>query len=308
MVDDSSATRTRPRPERRTTGAAAPRPGLRGRLGDALFRAVAGPDGPESRRRVHGTPGPRWFAPDRPIRVVHGDASMFPGGLAALLLQSLHPLAMTAVADHSDYRNDPWGRLARTSTFLAYTTYGAADDAQRAVDRVRAVHENIRGHTPDGEPYHAADPHLLAWVHSAEAYCFLTAHQRYGRHPLNAAGRDAYVADMARVATALGIENPPATVAELHTTLNTYRPELRLTPQTREAVHYILLRPPLPKPVLPPYLLLGAAAASLLPGWSRQQLDLPVLPRTERWCVAPAGAAVTALIRHLLPPPPPPHC
>ncbi|MER7309681.1 oxygenase MpaB family protein [Streptomyces griseoluteus] len=269
---------------------------------------MAGPDGPESRRRVHGTPGPRWFAPDRPIRVVHGDASMFPGGLAALLLQSLHPLAMTAVADHSDYRNDPWGRLARTSTFLAYTTYGAADDAQRAVDRVRAVHENIRGHTPDGEPYHAADPHLLAWVHSAEAYCFLTAHQRYGRHPLNAAGRDAYVADMARVATALGIENPPATVAELHTTLNTYRPELRLTPQTREAVHYILLRPPLPKPVLPPYLLLGAAAASLLPGWSRQQLDLPVLPRTERWCVAPAGAAVTALIRHLLPPPPPPHC
>ncbi|MFF9391983.1 oxygenase MpaB family protein [Streptomyces griseoluteus] len=304
MVDDSPVTRSRPRPERRTTDASASRSGLRGRLGDALFRAVAGPDGPESRRRVHGTPGPRWFAPDRPIRVVHGDASMFPGGLAALLLQSLHPLAMTAVADHSDYRNDPWGRLARTSTFPAYTTYGAAGDAQRAVDRVRAVHENIRGHTPDGEPYHAADPHLLAWVHSAEAYCFLTAHQRYGRHPLNAAGRDAYVADMARVATALGIENPPTTVTELRNTLNTYRPELRLTPQTREAVHYILLRPPLPKPVLPPYLLLGAAAASLLPAWSRQQLGLPVLPRTERWCAAPAGAAVTALIRHLLPPPP----
>ncbi|MET8696805.1 oxygenase MpaB family protein [Streptomyces bauhiniae] len=273
-------------------------------MGDALFRAVAGPDGPESRRRVHGTPGPRWFAPDRPIRVVHGDASMFPGGLAALLLQSLHPLAMTAVADHSDYRNDPWGRLARTSTFLAYTTYGAADDAQRAVDRVRAVHEHIRGHTPDGEPYHAADPHLLAWVHSAEAYCFLTAHQRYGKHPLNAAGRDAYVADMARVATAMGIENPPTTVRELRARLNSYRPELRLTPQTREAVHYILLRPPLPKPVLPPYLLLGAAAASLLPTWSRAQLALPVLPRTERWCVAPAGAAVTALTRYLLPPPP----
>ncbi|MFJ8286739.1 oxygenase MpaB family protein [Streptomyces griseoluteus] len=277
---------------------------MRGRLGDALFRAVAGPDGPESRRRVHCTPGPRWFAPDRPIRVVHGDASMFPGGLAALLLQSLHPLAMTAVADHSDYRNDPWGRLARTSTFLAYTTYGAADDAQRAVDRVRAVHQHIRGRTPDGEPYHAADPHLLAWVHSAEAYCFLTAHQRYGRHPLNAAGRDAYVADMARVATALGVEHPPTTVAELRARLDSYRPELRLTPHTREAVRYVLLRPPLPAPVLPPYLLLGAAAVSLLPAWSRRRLDLPVLPRTERWCVRPAGAAVTALIRYLLPPAP----
>ncbi|MGW2213109.1 oxygenase MpaB family protein [Streptomyces sp. NPDC001781] len=305
MVDHSPPARTRPHRDRTTTVAVAPRDGLRGRLGDALFRGVAGPDGPESRRRVHGTPGPRWFAPDRPIRVVHGDASMFPGGLAALLLQSLHPLAMTAVADHSDYRNDPWGRLARTSTFLAYTTYGAADDAQRAVDRVRAVHEHIRGRTADGEPYHAADPHLLAWVHSAEAYCFLTAHQRYGRHPLNAAGRDAYVADMARVATAMGIENPPTTVAELRTRLDSYRPELRLTPHTREAVRYILLRPPLPRPVLPPYLVLGAAAASLLPAWSRRQLDLPVLPRTERWCVAPAGAAVTSLIRYLLPPPPP---
>ncbi|MGW4444030.1 hypothetical protein [Streptomyces sp. NPDC004682] len=40
-------------------------------------------------------------------------------------------------------------------------------------------------------------------------------------------------------------------MAELHTTLDTYRPELRLTPRTREAVHYILLRPPLPRPVLP---------------------------------------------------------
>jgi uncharacterized protein (DUF2236 family) len=41
---------------------------------------------------------------------VQGDASMFVGGLLALLLQSLHPQAMTAVAQHSDYRNDPWGR------------------------------------------------------------------------------------------------------------------------------------------------------------------------------------------------------
>ncbi|MFD4789991.1 oxygenase MpaB family protein [Streptomyces sp. NPDC058459] len=305
MADRPPLTRARPRPESARAVTVAPRPGLRGRLGDALFRGVAGPGGLESRRRVHGTPGPRWFAADRPIRVVHGDASMFPGGLAALLLQSLHPLAMTAVADHSDYRNDPWGRLARTSTFLAYTTYGAADDAQRAVDRVRAVHEHIRGRTADGEPYHAADPHLLAWVHSAEAYCFLTAHQRYGKRPLDAAGRDAYVADMARVATALGIENPPTTLAQLHERLDSYRPELRLTPQTREAVRYVLLRPPLPKPVLPPYLVLGAAAVSLLPDWSRARLGLAVLPRTERWCAVPAGTAVTALIRWLMPPPPP---
>ncbi len=86
---------------------------LRQRLGEALFARVAGPEGPVNREKFRSTPGPRWFAPDRPIRRVHGDAAMFVGGLRALLLQSLHPHAMIAVAQHSDYRNDPWGRLQR---------------------------------------------------------------------------------------------------------------------------------------------------------------------------------------------------
>ncbi len=51
---------------------------------------------------------------------------MFIGGLSALLLQSLHPLAMAGVAAHSGYRGDPWGRLARTSRFVAVTTFGSA--------------------------------------------------------------------------------------------------------------------------------------------------------------------------------------
>ena len=64
---------------------------VRQRLGQGLFTMVAGPEGPENRTRIHTTPGPRWFAEDRPIRRVHADASMFVGGLRALLLQSLHP-------------------------------------------------------------------------------------------------------------------------------------------------------------------------------------------------------------------------
>ena len=158
---------------------------LQRRLGEALFARVAGPDGPANRARF-ATPGPRWFAPDRPIRRVHGDAAMFVGGLRALLLQSLHPQAMIAVAQHSDYRADPWGRLQRTSTFLAATTFGAADDAQRAVDHVRHVHQFITGTGPDGRPYRADDPHLLRWVHVAETDSFLRCHQRYGARPLDA--------------------------------------------------------------------------------------------------------------------------
>ncbi|EFL03751.1 conserved hypothetical protein, partial [Streptomyces sp. SPB78] len=125
---------------------------LRERAHEALFARVAGPSARAVRARIHETPGPRWFGPGRPIRVVHGDASMFVGGLAALLLQSLHPLAMAAVAAHSGYRGDPWGRLQRTSTFLATTTFATADDAERAVTRVREVHEGVRGTAPDGRP------------------------------------------------------------------------------------------------------------------------------------------------------------
>src|ERR1700761_1806337 len=203
---------------------------LQRRLGAALFARVAGPNGPANRARF-ATPGPRWFAPDRPIRRVHGDAAMFVGGLRALLLQSLHPQAMLAVAQHSDYRSDPWGRLQRTSTFLAVTTFGAADDAQRAVDRVRRVHQYVTGTDDDGRPYRADDPHLLRWVHLAEADSFLRCHQQYGVRPLDAAGCDGYVADTARIALALGVPDPPQTRRELAAAPDAHRPGLRATPE-----------------------------------------------------------------------------
>ena len=174
--------------------------------------------------------------PGSPITRVHGDASMFVGGLRALLLQTLHPAAMRAVSEHSGYRGDMWGRLHRTSTFLAVTTFGVADDAEQAVDAVRRIHERVTGTMPDGTPYAASDPHLLAWVHAAEADSFLRAHQVYGRRPLDQAGRDEYVAQIAQVGARLGVVDPPTTEAELAEVLAAYRPELRGTPEAREAV------------------------------------------------------------------------
>ncbi|MEU9026525.1 oxygenase MpaB family protein [Streptomyces sp. NPDC048383] len=279
---------------------------LRERIGAGLFGRVAGPSGPATRARIHGTPGPRWFGPERPIRTVHGDASMFIGGLSALLLQSLHPLAMAAVAAHSGFRGDPWGRLQRTSTFLAVTTYGTARDAEEAVARVRAVHERVRGTTSSGEPYHAADPHLLGWVHVAEVDSFLRAHQRFGAHPLTAEGCDGYLADTARVARALGVPDPPCDRAELAARLTAYRPELRATPEARDAARFILREPPLPWPVRAPYALLAVNAVSLLPLWARLPLDLPHAPRAERFCVRPSGHALTKVIRWAMTPPPAP--
>src|SRR5690625_7106123 len=114
----------------------------RQRLSDVLLSRVAGPDAQAARRRIHGEPGPRWFGPQDPIQRVHGDASMYVGGLRALLLQSLHPLAMAAVAQHSDYRTDPRGRLARTSTFLAQPNYARTEDSAWDNAVVLSVHSH----------------------------------------------------------------------------------------------------------------------------------------------------------------------
>ena len=131
------------------------------RLGSALRAKVAGDDATERARVIWGKEGERWFTPEDPVWRVHADAAMFPGGVAALLLQSLHPLAMAGVAGHSGYKGDPWGRLQRTSHFLATTTFGTVEDAEAAIARVRGIHERVRGHDPRGRPYRASDPRLL---------------------------------------------------------------------------------------------------------------------------------------------------
>ncbi|SHG96237.1 Uncharacterized conserved protein, DUF2236 family [Jatrophihabitans endophyticus] len=281
-------------------------PNLRERLGRVVFERVAGSEGPQHRDRIHLTPGERWFPPDRPIRQVHADSSMFVGGLRALLLQSLHPLAMAGVAGHSDYRGDPWGRLQRTSYFLAVTTFGLAEDAEHAVARVRGIHRRVQGVAPDGRRYRAADPHLLSWVHLAEVDSFLRTHQRYGSHPLDAAGQDGYVADTAVVARKLGVLDPPETVAELAEQLAAYRPELAGTPEARAAARFLLVRPPLPVVARPPYAVLGSAAVASLPAWTRWPLRLPYLPVAEATVVRAAGGALVRGLRWVTTAPPSP--
>ncbi|MGZ6787964.1 MAG: oxygenase MpaB family protein [Nocardioidaceae bacterium] len=276
--------------------------GLRGELGDRLFARVAGPEGPRRRDRIHSTPGPRWFPEGSPVRRVHGDASMFVGGVRALLLQSLHPLAMAGVAQHSGFQGDPWGRLQRTSHFLAVTTFGRSADAEAMVAAVRRIHGTVTGTADDGRPYAASDPHLLRWVHVAEVDSFLVAHQRYGAEPLDDADADTYVAQAARVAEALGVVDPPRSTAELTAQLEAYRPELRGTADARAAARVLLLHPPLPLPARVPYAALSAAAVSLLPGWARRKLLLPTLPVTEAVLVRTAGAAVTRTIRWAMTP------
>ena len=246
------------------------------RLGTALRARVAGDDATERAKVIWGREGERWFTPEDPVWRVPADAAMFPGGVAALLLQSLHPLAMAGVAGHSGYRGDPWGRLQRTSHFLATTTFGTVEDAEASIARVRAIHERVRGRDHRGRPYCAADPHLLRWVHVAEAHSFLAAYQRYAVEPLRPAEADTYVTQSALVAERLGATDLPTTTAELDAALTGYRPELEATAAARDAARFLLLDPPLPWVARPGYGLIAGGGVALLPGGARRARGLPV--------------------------------
>ncbi len=249
---------------------------LQRRIGGALRSRVAGDDAAQRAQVIWGRTGERWFTPEDPIWRVHSDASMFPAGVAALLLQSLHPAAMAGVAGHSGYKSDPWGRLQRTSHFLATTTFGTVEDAEAAIGHVRGIHDRVRGRDDAGRAYRASDPNLLGWVHVAEAHSFLTAHQRYAVEPLTDVEADTYVAQSALVAERLGAVDVATTVAELAEALAAYRPELEATPAAREAARFLLLQPPVPLMARPGYGLIASGGVSLLPRWARRELRLPV--------------------------------
>ncbi len=254
---------------------------VRRQLAGTLRSRVAGEDADERAAVIWGSRGPRWFTPEDPVWRVHADASMFVGGVRALLMQSLHPLAMAGVAGHSGYRSDPWGRLERTSAFLATTTFGTVDHAEEAIAHVRAVHDRIRGKAPDGRPYAASDPHLLDWVHVAEVDSFLTAYQRFGPGRLSPDEADQYVAQTAGVAAKLGATTPPTSVAELRARIAAFRPELASTEASRDVARFLLLSPPLPLAARPGYGMLAAGAVASLPDWARRELRLP--PRFVGW-------------------------
>lgn len=264
--------------------------------------SVVGPGEQAANRRAElfDAPGERWFAADSPIQRVHGDSAMFVGGLRAILMQSLHPHAMAGVAQHSDYRHDPWGRLQRTADFLAATTFGPVEQAELTIARVRAVHEHVTGIADDGHPYEANDPHLLRWVHIVEVDSFLAANRRHGARPLNDADADEYVAQMAVIAHALGVPDAPRSVDALQEQIHAYRPELRATTEAREAARFLLLRPPVNLAARPVYGVLAAAAVALLPRWVRTPLRLPWMPVTERLAVRPAGEVLTRGLRWAL--------
>lgn len=271
-------------------------------LGRTLRSRVAGEDADEKAHFIWQVDGERWHTPEDVIWHVNGDAAMYAGGIRSLLLQTLHPAAMAGVAGHSGYKSDPWGRLQRTSEFIAMTTYGPIPAARAHIERVKAVHERVRGKTDDGTPYRASDPHLLEWVHLTETQSFLASFQHFGDRRLSRAEADDYVAQAAPVGELLGAVDLPRTEADLLAALERYRPELRASAAAVDTVTFLLRHPPIPWPARPGYWMLAAGAISTLPVWARRELGLPTSRWFDKLVGLPCGRFATAVVRWSLTP------
>jgi uncharacterized protein (DUF2236 family) len=274
---------------------------LRGQMQAQIRRSLGVTDGA---RPACEDPAEAYFAPGSITRQIHADLpSMLIGGMAALLLQMLHPLAMAGVAEHSNYRKDPLGRLERTAGFLGTTTFSSRREAEDAIARVRRVHRSVVGTASDGRPYSAGDPGLLTWVHACEMRCFLSASQAYGPRGLEPDEQDGYLDEMARVAVALGAVEVPRTVAALDAYFVSVRPELRLTKEARAARNFVLKGVGRWPHEVTTYGLLVAAAQGVLPVWARRQLHLLAVPAGDRLAVRPTVLVLSRALRWIASPP-----
>lgn len=237
----------------------------------ALFNDQARGEQPV-RRREDG-----FFGPSSTVWQVHGDVTtMMVGGVSALLLQMLHPAVLAGVWDHSNFRDDMIGRLRRTARFVSLTTYGSRNEAEAAIARVREVHRHVSGRLPDGTPYAASDPRLLAWVHVAEATSFLRAWQRYGNRRLSSEEQDSYFAELAVIAEALGAEPVPRSRSAADQLIADMRGELSVSARTHEVARLVLGQRPEAMLALPIQAVTFQAAVDLLPEWAREMHGLPI--------------------------------
>jgi uncharacterized protein (DUF2236 family) len=230
-----------------------------------------------------------FFGPDSVTWRIHSDPTFSVGGLRALLLQALHPVAMDGVARFSGgFREEPWPRLIRTATYVDTLTFGTRTEAVEAVARVRGIHRRLGAkEETTGRTYRVDDPDLLLWVHCCEVDSLLSVARR-GGVPLTDDDADRYVAEQVTSAELIGIavDDVPGSVADLAAYFERIRPSLAVTPAARDAYRLIVL-PPMPTwvryltPAQPAWGGLASLAVALLPQWARRMFSLPGLGLTD---------------------------
>lgn len=218
----------------------------------------------------HPPGDPGLFGPAAVCWTIHDDfPAMMIGGIRALILQALHPLALTGVLQHSIFMQDMRGRLARTAQFITGTTFGSVRDASGLIDRVNRIHRDIAGVAPDGRPYAARDPDLLRWVHVAEVSSFLAAYLAYADAGLSGADQDRYLAETATIARRLGATDVPENRAAVDACIDACRPQWVASASMHTAIGQLLTHRDASRADRHAMRLFVAAAVQLLPPAAR---------------------------------------
>ncbi len=245
-----------------------------------------------------------FFGPDSVTWRIHADPSYAVGGLRALMLQALHPVAMDGVARNSTgFKDEWWMRMTRTGQYMETVAFGTRTEARRMAARVRGLHRQLSGvEETTGRAYRVDDPDLLLWVHNGAVDSLLSTARRAGL-PLSDDDADAYVLEQMAAARLVGVPEKlvPRTVADLDAYFERIRPELALTPAASEGVRRLFV-PPMKgwvqvlTPARPAWGTFVSLGFATLPPWARQMFSMPGFSLTDAAATAALRAFRTALL------------
>lgn len=258
-------------------------PFIRRLIGTRIKQLTGSTSSPDAFDHPAGDPG--LLGPDAVAWRVHAHfVGMMVGGLSSLMLQALHPRALAAVWDHSNFRHNLKGRLGRTAYFVAVTTYGATADALAAIERVNRIHAQVKGHMPDGSPYVANEPELLRWVHLGEVTSFLNGYQWLANQPLHRLEENTYTQEMASIGQRLGAHALPTDAISSYHALAQFQPELRFDDRTQEILR-VIENYPVDLWDMPFMKLVIQASFHILPEWALSMLGKPKASECEKQVV-----------------------
>jgi len=246
-------------------------------------------------------PGDRGlFGPESVAWKVHADfISMMIGGISSLVLQALHPKALAGVWDHSSFRQDLKGRLGRTAFFIAATTYGSHEMADKAINRVNQIHQKVTGFDEFNQPYRADDPELLAWVHMTETRSFMCSYEPYRSETLIPKQKDQYFAEMKMLGERLGAIDLPDTYAGTEQAIRQYIPQLHYGKRAKSIIG-MLDQFPSSLSAKPFVNLISRAGFLNLPDWAYPIIQRPQPSRLERLAVQSSIRLMAIPVREAL--------
>ena len=194
---------------------------------------------------------------------IAGDARLMVGAPYALLLQVAHPVVSAGVAEHSNFQEDPYGRLVRTLDYVNVSVFGDDATAAEMGRRTREMHKRIKGLMPDGTHYHSLEPGPFAWVHATLVHSILKVAATFGRAP-GAAERETFYEDWRVLGEHIGVRERdlPATHAEFADYVATMEREALEDTESARTVLHTLMKPKAP-PI--PYVTDGVWGAARWP-------------------------------------------